>query len=305
MCKILLVLNLLLLVSCVEPPTESSPVVPSESPTLIKNTVENITIDSSIHHIYPWLETYDYQSNIVNQIPVPDGFTRTKLAQNSFADWLRHLPLKNKNAKVLLHNGQEKFNQNVHERVIDIDTGKRDLQQCADATMRLKASYHYSKKEYANIHFNFTSGHRVAFEDWAKQKKPIIRGNKVTFSAPTNKTDYSYQNFKKYLQQIFMYAGTASLSKELVAVPVENMKIGDVFIQGGFPGHAVIVLDMAVNEEGQSVFLLAQSYMPAQDIHILKNNQAPKNSPWYSTDFGDDLETPEWRFSRNDLKRWK
>ena len=95
------------------------------------------------------------------------------------------------------------------------------------------------------------------------------------------------------------------MSKELVAVPVKNMKIGDLFIQGGFPGHAVIVLDMAVNEQGQSIFLLAQSYMPAQDIHILKNNQHPENSPWYSTDFGEYLETPEWRFSRNDLKRWE
>ena len=50
------------------------------------------------------------------------------------------------------------------------------------------------------------------------------------------------------------------------------MQIGDVFIKGGFPGHAVVVLDMAENDRtGQRVFLLAQSYMPAQDIHIMKN----------------------------------
>jgi hypothetical protein len=41
---------------------------------------------------------------------------------------------------VLLYNGAPKFRQDVHAAVIDIDVGTRDLQQCADATMRLRAS---------------------------------------------------------------------------------------------------------------------------------------------------------------------
>ena len=45
------------------------------------------------------------------------------------------------------------------------------------------------------------------------------------------------------------------------------MQIGDVLIQGGSPGHAVIVVDMAENPAtGEKLYLLAQSYMPAQDI---------------------------------------
>ena len=61
------------------------------------------------------------------------------------------------------------------------------------------------------------------------------------------------------------------------------MRIGDVFIIGGSPGHAVIVVDMAVNPEThEKVFLLAQSYMPAQQIQLLKNNNDPDLSPWYS-----------------------
>lgn len=60
------------------------------------------------------------------------------------------------------------------------------------------------------------------------------------------------------------------------AVTIEETKIGDVFIKGGFPGHAVMVVDIAVDESTQEkVFLLAQSYMPAQEIQILKN---PNNS---------------------------
>lgn len=85
-----------------------------------------------------------------------------------------------------------------------------------------------------------------------------------------------------------------------------TVAIGDVFIRGGSPGHAVIVLDMAENKAtGERVFLLAQGYMPAQDIHILKNPSAPNLSPWYSTRFGTTLQTPEWEFKAGELKAFK
>ncbi len=83
------------------------------------------------------------------------------------------------------------------------------------------------------------------------------------------------------------------------------MEVGDVFIQGGSPGHAVLVVDMAVKKnKRQKVFLLAQSYMPAQDIHILKNPSDSILSPWYSFQSGDTLRTPEWDFSWSDLERF-
>ena len=83
------------------------------------------------------------------------------------------------------------------------------------------------------------------------------------------------------------------------------MRIGDVFIQGGFPGHAVMVVDMAVNgRTGEKLFLLIQSYMPAQEIHVLKNPSDSADGPWYELDFGETLRTPEWTFSKDDLKRF-
>jgi hypothetical protein len=120
------------------------------------------------------------------------------------------------------------------------------------------------------------------------------------------KPDYSYQNFKRYLIMVFRYAGTYSLSREMKSVSdINQMKIGDVFIKGGFPGHAVMVVDMAVNNKtGKKLFMLVQSYMPAQDIHILNNPTAPASTPWYDLDFGEMLSTPEWIFSKEELKRF-
>ncbi len=48
-------------------------------------------------------------------------------------------------APVLTYTGAPKWRQDVHVAVIDIDVGKRDLQQCADAIMRLRGEWLYGR----------------------------------------------------------------------------------------------------------------------------------------------------------------
>ena len=275
------------------------------SPLSSNRSVQSVS-DKSVHNIYSWLSDFSPENALVNRIPAPANYQRTKVAENSFGDWLRHLPLQPEGTKVMLHNGTMKYNQNAHFSVIDIDTGTRNLQQCADAIMRLKAEYHYGLQQFEQIHFNYTSGDKVSFDDWRYGKQPQVAGNKVTFSSRTNTSDNSYENFKRYMQSIFYYAGTYSLEKEMRRIPINDMQIGDVFIQGGFPGHGVIVVDMAVDAKtGEKLFLLAQSYMPAQDMHILKNPMNRNLSPWYSANFKGELYTPEWTFEAGDLHRFR
>ncbi len=275
------------------------------SPLPSKRSVQSVS-DKSTHNVYSWLSEFSPENALVNRIPAPTNYQRTKVAKNSFGDWLRHLPLQPEGTKVMLHNGKQKHNQNAHFAVINIDTGTRDLQQCADAVMRLKAEYHYGLQQFEQIHFNYTSGDKVSFEDWRYGKKPRVLGNNVSFSSRTNTSDNSYKNFKRYMQAIFNYAGTYSLEKELQNIPINDMQIGDVFIQGGFPGHAVIVVDMTTDTEtGEKLFMLAQSYMPAQDMHILKNPMNRDLSPWYSANFKGELYTPEWTFKESDLRRFR
>ena len=67
----------------------------------------------------------------------------------------------------------------------------------------------------------------------------------------------------------------------------------------------LIVVDMATNTQGEKMFLLAQSYMPAQEIHILKNPNNNDLSPWYDAKNLDKLTTPEWVFSKNQIKSFE
>ena len=103
---------------------------------------------------------------------------------------------------------------------------------------------------------------------------------------------------------VFAYSGTLSLEKELISVSIDNMNIGDVFIVGGSPGHAVIVVDMAVNSFGEKIFLLAQSYMPAQQTQLLINPMDGEISPWYSLNGKEKLITLQRTFELDTLKSW-
>ena len=252
---------------------------------------------------YNWLTNYQTSQALETQIGVPDGYRRIPFENVSFAFWLRNLALLNKGAPVKLYNQQIKAYQAGAYRVLDIDIGTKNLQQCADAIMRLRAEYLFETQNFEALHFNYTSGDRVAFNDWAEGRKPILNNGKVYFSKTTENSNYSYSNFRKYLKNIFIYAGTASLSKELVKKEIKDINPGDVFIKGGFPGHAVLVVDVAEHQQtGKKIFLLAQSYMPAQSIHILRNFNNIDLSPWYPEDFGPQLQTPEWTFDRHSLK---
>jgi hypothetical protein len=206
------------------------------------------------------------------------------VAPGSFGDWLRHLPLVAAGAQVHLFDGRLKDRQDVHAAIVDLDVGARDLQQCADAVMRLRAEY------------QFAAGQRIAFHpDPGKRTELAFDGR-------------DRRRFAKYLVQLFADAGTASLAAEM-GRPTSEIAPGDVLIQGGYPGHAILVLDVAVTSDGRRLLLLGQSYMPAQQFHVLKNLGVPSLSPWYdaaalASDAG--LMTPEWprAFHARDLRRF-
>ncbi len=226
-------------------------------------------------------------SNVLKErYAVPEEYTRVESSPSSFACYLQNLELKTKGSKVYYHDGRIKDRPDVYCGVVDLDIGSRDLVQCADACMLLYGEYLYEQKSYNAISFDFVSdGKPRYYADYTE--------------------DRSYKAFRKYMNYVFAYANTRSLYHQLGARSIMDMQIGDVFIQTGNPyGHAVIVVDMAVNATtGEKVFILAQSYMPAQEIQILKNPRDNKLSPWYSLEDAT-IYTPEWTFKPEDLRHY-
>ena len=182
----------------------------------------------------------------IGEIPLPPGFKNIGFENNLFGAWLQKIPLK-KDRVVHLYNGNAKANQTAQFAVLNLPVGTKDLQQCADAVMRLRAEFLYSRHEEEAIVFFDNLHHR--------------------YDCPKN---CSRNIFEKYLEKVFGYCGTLSLEKQLdPVIDFENILPGDVLIKGGSPGHAVIVVNVAINNKGEKQYMLAQSYMPAQEIHIL------------------------------------
>lgn len=243
-------------------------------------------------------------NTVLDRIRTPKGFDRVKLEKGSFGDYLRNLPLKPDGSKVVYYNGEIKPND-VQAAVIDLDVGKRDLQQCADSVIRLRAEYLYGKGLYDRISFNFTNGFKADYSNWIKGNRISISGNKASWVSGRGDAGADYDSFRSYLDMVFAYAGTLSLSKEMKNIPIEDMEPGDVFIKGATPGHCVIVLDMAYNiDTGRKIYIIAQGYMPAQDMHILKNPANTDDDPWYVLDAGEEIVTPEWTFTKDQLYRF-
>ncbi len=222
--------------------------------------------------------------NIKTRFEVPNGFQRVQSVSNSFEEYLQNLPLKPHNSEVLYYNGATKKNKNIYIAVINMSVGKADLQQCADAIMRLRGEYLFSQKRYSEIGFSYVKD----------SKKRLF----------SKQSDKSYAGFMKYMTTTFMYANTRSLKNDLTPKKYSDLQIGDVFIQSGNPyGHAVIVVDKIINMKSKEVqYLLAQSYMPAQEIQILLNPSKGNENPWYTISNNSTIQTPEWTFYSHDLR---
>ena len=240
------------------------------------------------------------QNTLAERFAPPTGFEREPAAAGSFAAYLRALPLKPEGATVRYYNGATKPSQGRYAAVIDLPIGTRNLHQCADAVMRLRADYLYAENRKADISFNLTNGFAVPYARWAKGERVGVEGNRTWWKQSATAAD-NPTVYWKYLEFIWSYAGTASLEKELTPKAVADLQAGDVFIKGGYPGHAVMVVDRVENADGEVRFMLAQSYMPAQELQVLTNPQT--GGVWYSLPSAD-LRTPEWTFGPGSLRTW-
>ena len=199
--------------------------------------------------------------------------------RQSWAYFLQHLPQSKGN--ILDYQGRPIVNQEKHFALINYDVGTKDLQQCADALIRIRAEYLFCQKRFNEIGFHFTNG---AFYDWAsycRGIRPVFENHNdrqtfVKTAAPKGTTHASLRN---YLDIIYAYAGTVSLCKELQ--PTDKLQIGTVIIYPGHPGHCCLIVDRGIRNGKDTVYKLVEGYMPAQSIYMLANPYEPKLSHWY------------------------
>lgn len=242
---------------------------------------------------------------IKNRVNVPEGYKRVVYAKGSFQEYLRNYSLKSYGSKIINYDGSEYYWQMGHIGVLDIPVPKNGLQQCADALIRVRSEYLWDKDRKDEIGFNFTSGHYCSWIKYAEGFRPKIKGNKVSFHK-TAQRNHSKTNFYKYLNLIYTYSGTLSLYHELPKInKAEDLKVGDMLIIGGSPGHIVIICDEIVNTHGHKMYLLFQGNTPAQSVHLVKNLENNSISPWYHLEKDAVIPVSNYTFYSSKFVRFK
>ena len=160
------------------------------------------------------------------------------------------------------------------------------LRSLPDVCMRLRAEYLFSTGQYGRIRFQNVNGKTLSYGGGSSRK-----------------------SFERYLRYLYGVASTFSLSREMKTRRLADMQPGDVFVYparyGQRYGHAVMVVDVAINNNGKKAFLLAEGNTPAREIHVMRNFENPFRSPWFMLDEdADNLILSVFHYKATDLKHF-
>ena len=291
-----------------EPAATGGPVVPlSSAPVAAAIPAAPPAVSSSVPvaaapvidtQPYPWhadasLGALAAVDHLDQRFEAPAGFERITLEPGSFGAWLRKLPLAAADTPVRAYDGRV-LHRVGHPGIVAVttlDIGKADLQQCADAVMRLHAEWKWSRGE-KDMSYRAAAGTPMPYARWERGERVVQNGNAISWQQRGRASVNDHASFRTYLDAVFAWSNTVALSRQAKPVTREELRPGDFMILPGNPGHTVLVLDMAKDRAGHVVVLLGQSYMPAQSFQVLRPD--PSHA-WFDIDpAAEGVQTPFW-----------
>jgi hypothetical protein len=246
--------------------------------------------------VYPWGPSTTSERLDARFRAPPGGFTRVNVAAGSFGEFLRTLPLQPEGSPVVDYRGLKLYSEGRHPNIVavaDLDVGSRDLQHCADVIIRLHAEWRYGRGEH-DLNYRSVSGQQLSYRGYVAGDRAIVEGKNIVIRRASSPRKDDHVLLRGWLDDVFNWAGTASLERDAKKVARSDLQPGDFFVMSGSPfGHAVLILDAAKDDKGRTALLLGQSYMPAQSFQVLR----PSNdSAWFIVDVNDNyVSTPFWQ----------
>ncbi|MEQ9322198.1 MAG: DUF4846 domain-containing protein [Polyangiaceae bacterium] len=255
---------------------------------------------------YPWhtdetIEPLAAVDHLEDRFAPPSGYVRVAVKPDGFGAWLRRIPLAAAGTPVLAHDGRTILPEDhTHlAAVTTLDVGSRDLQQCADAIMRLFGEWRWSRGEARTVSFRSGFG-AIPWTRFLSGEIPHYDGERVHWVTARRRAGEDHASFRRYMDVVFTWANTGSLASQASTPSEADLRPGDFFILPGNPGHTVLVLDLARDDQGRRVALIGQSFMPAQRFQVLRPS---RDRVWFSID-DQGVDTPFWRpFPWSSLRR--
>lgn len=192
---------------------------------------------------------------IVQDIKAPKGYNRI-IVNEDYSTFIRNLPIR-ATAFVETYTGDSVAWNSKYKIDKGLLFSGNDLEQCADWAMRLWADYH---KQSGKIDTLFL------FEYSGKKKQ------------------YGNGTYESFLKTSFAYSNSFSLKSGARRISLEELIPGDMIVQNedGGIGHVSVILDVIENSDGERLYLIGYSFMPAQEMHIDYANSNYGVGGWYS-----------------------
>ena len=237
---------------------------------------------------YRWLSAENLKfpaptDSLEQRFPPPPGYARVPVLPKSFGEWLRSLPLAAPDTPVVTHAGDPLFQPNDEyvAAVVAIDVGAGDLQQSADAVVRLHAEWLWSTDQLDALNYRSVTKLDLPFSRWAKGQRLLASGPNVFWVVKSKPREPTYADFRQYIDAVMLWTNNVSLAARATHVSDPAALVaGDFFVQARGKGHAILVLDVAQKPTGERVALLGQALQsPAQSIHVMRLGRA---TAWFS-----------------------
>jgi hypothetical protein len=243
--------------------------------------------------------------SLQSRFAAPPGYRRVAVAPGSFAEWLRGLPLAAPGTPVVDNSGSTVFkgDDDYVAAVLALDVGAGDLQQSADAVIRLNAEWLWASNKPDAISYRSASKLDMPFSRWVKGQRLIASGPNVFWVVKGKPRPATYEDFRAYIDAVMLWTNNVALAAR--ATPVADPKqlvAGDFFLQPRGKGHAIIVLDVAEKPTGERVALLGRALQsPAQSVHVIRPG---RETAWFSLRPPSPVVTPRSeQFSWDELER--
>ncbi|MEJ2544528.1 MAG: DUF4846 domain-containing protein [Calditrichaceae bacterium] len=219
---------------------------------------------------------------ILERFSPPDGYQRIPADSNRFAFWLRQMPLLPKHSPVKDFKNKifKKSDDSTVTAVVAYDIKGRNLDQCMDILLRLRTKYLIENQRQNEIQFPLPDGLMLSWAEWKMGVRPKFKGAHF-FLEKIADPDSSGRNFRRYLNTIFEYSSTQAFYHYYKDINPDSLHVGDFIVKKGSKGHAVMILDLASDEEGNLLALIGQGDTPACQFYLLNYKN---DNPWFPID---------------------
>ena len=248
-------------------------------------------------------------TTIDTRVKVPEGYIRPPFPEFSFQNFLRTLPTKKFDAKVMKYDGYEKF-YDCYAAVLDVNIPmQEDLLHGEHAIQLLRSMYLYKNEKHDLIRFTYDDNRVIDFFEYGQGTRFVWQDSVYVKEEDVAGEDFSESSLQTYLDDLYHETTARGLQADTKGIEMSKISVGDAFIQPGnqfSPGHAVLVLDLVVEPvTGERLVLLGQGYAPTQDIHLLHNPYEEDISPWYRLKEDENFfATAQWTFRKKHCRRF-